>query len=185
MIAHWSPHLAELRADFRRFGVELPPAPVVDGRWHRGCGGHYLLHMRLPLLAMCCADGGQPQVWRNDDRLQSLSQQHIVTAAVGQYPGVAGLCRAEPSSNIGSRIDAPVADTHVQSAMPTRALAKAQAWLRTALAGGPATAVQIQSLAAQQGLSLATLRRAAAALDVSATRHGFGPGGGWTWRLPS
>jgi hypothetical protein len=45
------------------------------------------------------------------------------------------------------------------------------------------SAAEIRKAAANAGLSMKTLRRAALAIGIVIAREGFGPGGRWTWQL--
>lgn len=58
----------------------------------------------------------------------------------------------------------------------------ARDWLIELLAEGPVSSKQIQSDAKESGLSWATVRRAADALEVARQKDGLR--GGWYWRLP-
>ncbi|MFM2058165.1 MAG: hypothetical protein RLY71_2550 [Pseudomonadota bacterium] len=58
----------------------------------------------------------------------------------------------------------------------------AEGWLAELLAGGPISSKQIQTDAKDSGLSWATVRRAADALEVARQKDGLR--GGWYWRLP-
>ncbi|MDP9354428.1 MAG: AAA family ATPase [Chloroflexota bacterium] len=78
------------------------------------------------------------------------------------------------------------ADDLVASERPRRTesqLDQAVAWLRQVLSAGPLTSVEILGLAAQAGVSDATLRRAKKAAGVRAVKSGFGDGSGWIWEL--
>jgi hypothetical protein len=57
----------------------------------------------------------------------------------------------------------------------------AKKFLQRILADGPVPAVAIEDAAKAEGVSVRTLARAKAALNVLAKRDG--PNGGWTWRL--
>ena len=56
-------------------------------------------------------------------------------------------------------------------------------WLQGVLADGPVNAVDVKKRATGDGIALRTLDRAKAALNVEATRQGFG--GPWVWLLPA
>lgn len=62
------------------------------------------------------------------------------------------------------------------------AQASAGEWLVDLLAEGPVSSKQIQADAKESGLSWATVRRAADALEVARQKDGLR--GGWYWRLP-
>ncbi len=63
-------------------------------------------------------------------------------------------------------------------------LDEAREFLLAALGDGPRPARDLLREARDCGLAEVTLRRAAQGLGVVKTRTGFGPGGGWSWRLP-
>jgi hypothetical protein len=50
---------------------------------------------------------------------------------------------------------------------------------------GPLPVSRIEGDARGAGHSVATIRRAKAALGIEAYRDGFGPGGKWHWRMPA
>jgi len=62
---------------------------------------------------------------------------------------------------------------------------EAAKWLGDLLADGPVAVDELRTLARDAGIAWTTVRRAKAALGVAAERDGFGPGGGWRWRLPT
>lgn len=59
----------------------------------------------------------------------------------------------------------------------------ARNFLRVELQAGPRKAEDLFRTAHERGISRRTLERAKAALGVKPIRHGFGPGGGWSWKL--
>lgn len=63
--------------------------------------------------------------------------------------------------------------------------AVAAEWLTGMLALGPVPVAQVREEAASNGVSWATLRRAADEVGVVKQRHGFGPGSHITWELPT
>lgn len=63
--------------------------------------------------------------------------------------------------------------------------AVAAEWLTGILALGKVPVAQVRDEAANNGISWATLRRAADEVGVIKTRHGFGPGSHITWELPA
>ena len=56
-------------------------------------------------------------------------------------------------------------------------------FLRKVLAEGPLPRVKVQELAADEEITLATLKRAAKKLEIESSQKGFG--GGCSWTLPS
>lgn len=60
----------------------------------------------------------------------------------------------------------------------------AESFLADLLADGPIPTRQIKTDADGAGYSWATIRRAQKALDIEATKEGFGKEGAWVWRLP-
>jgi hypothetical protein len=68
---------------------------------------------------------------------------------------------------------------------PSISLPKAGAdqFLSETLADGPMRQVDVTKAATAQGISDRTLRRARGRLGVVATKHGFGSGSFWVWRL--
>ncbi len=61
--------------------------------------------------------------------------------------------------------------------------ADADRFLSEILADGPMRQVDVTKAAAAQGIADRTLRRARGRLGVVATKHGFGGGSFWVWRL--
>lgn len=61
--------------------------------------------------------------------------------------------------------------------------ADADQFLREMLANGPMRQVDVTRAATVQGIAARTLRRARVRLGVVATKHGFGTGSFWVWRL--
>ena len=61
--------------------------------------------------------------------------------------------------------------------------ADADRFLSEMLANGPMRQVDVTQAAAAQGIADRTLRRARVRLGVVATKHGFGAGSFWVWRL--
>ena len=59
----------------------------------------------------------------------------------------------------------------------------ADQFLRETLADGPMRQVDVTKAATLQGIADRTLRRARGRLGVVATKHGFGSGSFWVWRL--
>lgn len=68
---------------------------------------------------------------------------------------------------------------------PSPALTEAVEWLAAALANGPRTAQELKAAAEGDGIAMRTLLRAKSALNVTASRDGFGDDGGWRWSLPT
>jgi putative DNA primase/helicase len=67
----------------------------------------------------------------------------------------------------------------------TSALEDAKEFLRESLGRRPQKSTQVCSDAGDSKISLATLHRAKAALNVKSVRDGFGDEGVWYWKLPS
>ena len=61
--------------------------------------------------------------------------------------------------------------------------ADADEFLREMLANGPMRQADVTQAATVQGIAARTLRRARVRLGVVATKHGFGSGSFWVWRL--
>lgn len=61
--------------------------------------------------------------------------------------------------------------------------ADADRFLSEILANGPMRQVDVVKAATMQGIADRTLRRARVRLGVAATKHGFGAGSFWVWRL--
>ena len=59
----------------------------------------------------------------------------------------------------------------------------ADQFLRETLADGPMRQVDVTNAATAQGIANRTLRRVRGRLGVVATKHGFGSGSFWVWRL--
>ncbi|MDA1185050.1 MAG: hypothetical protein O2930_10460 [Acidobacteria bacterium] len=70
-----------------------------------------------------------------------------------------------------------------QSAPDHPPKADADQFLREMLADGPMRQVDVTQAAAAQRIADRTLRRARVRLGVVATKHGFGSGSFWVWRL--
>jgi hypothetical protein len=63
-------------------------------------------------------------------------------------------------------------------------LEEAKDWLREQLADGSIPAADVKAAADRDGIKSRTLDRAKSALDVMASREGFGTEGRWVWTLP-
>ena len=72
----------------------------------------------------------------------------------------------------------------VDAATRASALAEAEEWLEEILASGPMLVKEVSSLAAAEGISKKTLRRAREALHI-VCRKQPGPKGAWTWQRPN
>jgi hypothetical protein len=189
MVANWNGVLAELRSKALTRSVVIPEQPIADGRWH-GCdvaggnrgAGAYLLFQHLPHVAIFTnrADSRGPEVWRPDaDRLVAYGHEPRIADALAVLAAEVALCRTE-------LLGQPAA---MEEALP-RASARrnprqaAVRLLETLLAKGALRTLEIRAQATDAGISWASVRRAAASLDIVVTREGFGCNGSWTWQLP-
>ena len=176
MRAVWKQVIDEFIAAALRQGVKLPKDWVADDTWHRCAGGAYRLNTQLPFYGFLVAEGGSPIVWRHDaDRILTMAQEALIATALAECPKIAAPTpTTAPPNPSPDRSNAP----------RQRPRARAKVILRAALATGPMGAVEIQTAAANAGLSMKTLRRAALAVGVVIVREGFGSSGRWTWQLP-
>jgi putative DNA primase/helicase len=78
-----------------------------------------------------------------------------------------------------------VGSPHRTEGRPDHERQDAIAWLHDKLAAGPCSAEILQVLATLDGINPGTLRRAFRDLRGEAVRQGFGPGGQWSWKLPT
>jgi len=73
--------------------------------------------------------------------------------------------------------------TDAQGGSDRSAATEAEDFLRSYLADGRKPAKEVQAAARDSMISIATLRRAKAAVGVEVSREGFGPGGTVMWAL--
>ena len=120
---------------------------------------HYRMRERDGRVFLECQQCG-----RRSTGLETGSRPVLGTEpAAGPAPGPRTSARATPSMSY------PRAD--------------ADLFLSEMLANGPMRQVDVTKAAATQGIADRTLRRARIRLGVVATKHGFGAGSFWVWRL--
>jgi hypothetical protein len=156
---------------------------------------------QMPPRALFGLRAGALQLWQPDDRLFSLQLQREIAAAASSCPAERPADRKGASIRPGTKQQSPIG-TLLKSGQgdgtrdaleangslchpdPASALARAQTLLLTLLDGRAVCALEIRARATAVGVSWMTMRRAAAAIGVSANRIGFGRGGKWQWDLP-
>jgi hypothetical protein len=175
MIANWNGVIERLRADLSAKGIRLPERPIFDSHWH-SCfdGAAYLIFAHAPHTALARDANGSVTVWRAEDRLLSVAQQHRIEAALAALPQPA----APTASALGS--EALQADARAE---PPNTPTFAESWLRAVLAAGPVASVDVRQRAVANGFAWSAMRGAARRLGVVARRSGFGPRGAWRWEL--
>lgn len=177
MRAVWIQVIDEFCAAALGHGLNVPPDWIADDAWHKCKGGAYRLNSQLPFFGFFAVHGDSPIVWRHDvQRILTRHQEALIAAALAACPKL-----ALPARAAAARQSEPAGPSIMRRERPR---ARAQALLASILASGPRGAVEIQAAAADAGLSITTLRRAARTVSVTATREGFGRGGRWTWALP-
>ena len=104
------------------------------------------LSSQLPFFGFFVAEGGSPVVRRHDaQRLLTMAQEALIAQAIAKCPKIAAPARiATPPSPSPDRSNAPIQRPH----------ARAKTFLRSTLATGPMGAAEIQSAAANAGLSI-------------------------------
>jgi hypothetical protein len=200
MMANWQPLLGQLRSNMLKHGIELPANPLADNRWHPCDGGHYYMFAQMPPRALFGLRAGALRLWQPDDRLFSLQLQREIAAAAASCPAErptdrkgatvrpatkqSRMCRLLKSGQGDGTCDALAANGSTCHPTSATALAKAQTLLLSLLDERATPTLEIRERATTVGVSWMTVRRAAAAIGVSANRIGFGRGGKWQWELP-
>lgn len=179
MRAVWMLELPGLRAAMAAAGAILPLTPVVDGKWHP-CdpdpdvpSGHYWLSLVTPLVALYRPRGGEIVAWQPDDRRLPLVVRERLTSA-------AAVCPRERFQADG-RPRAQEYPTLAPVRRGRRRRGEVKTWLQQVLTKGPIQAVRVFELAAENGISVGTLRRAADELCVHKIKDGFAGAGSWYW----
>lgn len=179
MKANWTAELPRLRAAMAANGALLPANPFADGKWHP-CDadpdvptGYYWLSPVTPTCALYRPRGGEIVAWQPDDRWLPLVVRQRLTAAAAVCPRE----RFEPDG----RLRPPEYPSLPDRGSRPRRRGEVKAWLEEILSKGPVQAVRIMELAAENGVSVGTLRRAADELCLTKIKDGFGGAGSWYW----
>jgi len=193
MLANWHQTIAELGVASRRRGIVLPDRYVANGCWHEAeaATGTYLMFAEYPFFALLdsAADDRGPELWQPRDRLLNFAQSRRIRKAIASRPrrtvrgdvaiaiGAAPRCGTPESGNSCSSANQP------RIVGAARRAQTARLFVAELLQAGPMATMQVRASAAREGLSWATVRRAASTLGVRSTRHGFGRDGRWCWSL--